>query len=103
MKTYWGRIIVKPIKVEHITKGGIHLPEGEKRDLKRAVMMGIIKEIGGNCFEEWKDKDFPEVGDKVLFNRYAGHDININGQDLKIMNDDQILLGKLADTDEVIQ
>jgi chaperonin GroES len=78
------RVIVKPAAAEEKTAGGIIIPDTAKEKPQR----GIVLAIGTG------KKDEPitvKVGDAVLYGKYAGTEISIEGQDLLIMRESDIL------------
>lgn len=84
IKPIGDRLIVAPVKEEEITKSGIILPETAQE--KRAE--GVIIAIGNG------EKIYRlglSVGQKVIFNKYAGDEIRQGDQDLKIMNHEDVL------------
>lgn len=83
------RIVVKRVEEEGRTAGGIFIPETAKEKPQRGEVVAVGK---GRRSED--GKVFPldvKVGDKVLFGKYAGNDIKVDGQDLLIMREDDIL------------
>lgn len=85
IKPLGDRILVKPLQQEQTTASGIVLPEtGEKE--KKA--QGEIISIGDG--EKIKKLNL-QIGDKVLFGKYAGDDVEVEKQELKILKDDEIL------------
>ncbi|HQR92346.1 MAG TPA: co-chaperone GroES [Sediminibacterium sp.] len=78
------RVIVKPAAAEEKTAGGIIIPDTAKEKPQR----GTIVAAGTG------KKDEPmtvKVGDNVLYGKYAGTEISIEGQDLLIMRESDIL------------
>ena len=78
------RVIVKPATAEEKTAGGIIIPDTAKEKPQRGVVVAA-----GNG-----KKDEPvtvKVGDTVLYGKYAGTEIQIEGQDLLIMRESDIL------------
>lgn len=78
------RVIVKPAAAEEKTAGGIIIPDTAKEKPQR----GIVVAAGTG------KKDEPmtvKVGDNVLYGKYAGTEITIDGQDLLIMRESDIL------------
>jgi len=75
------RIIVKPIKQEEKTKGGIILPETAS---KEKPQQGDVIAVGS---------DFKDVkkGDKVLFAKYGGTEIKIEDEDYLVLGADDVL------------
>lgn len=83
------RVVVKPLEAEEVTAGGIVLPDAAKEKSQRgevvAVGPGRLLESGERC---------PiglSVGDQVLFGKYGGTDIEVSGEDVKILRESDIL------------
>lgn len=83
------RVIVKRTKEEEVTKGGIIIPD----TAKEKPIEGKITAVGAGKVLENGQKVALEVkvGDKVLFGKYAGTDIKIDGDDYLIMREDDII------------
>jgi chaperonin GroES len=78
------RVIVKPAKAEEKTAGGIIIPDTAKEKPQR----GVVVAAGPG------KKDEPvtvKVGDTVLYGKYAGTEIQFEGDDLLIMRESDIL------------
>ncbi len=83
------RIIVKRIEEEAKTAGGIFIPDTAKEKPQQGEIVAVGK---GKKTEDGKVIPLDlKVGDKVLFGKYAGTDIKVEGQDLLIMREDDIL------------
>jgi chaperonin GroES len=83
------RIIVKRVQEEEKTKGGIIIPD----TAKEKPMEGEVIAVGTGKILENGNKQPLEVknGDRVLFSKYAGTDIKIDGIEHLIMKEDDIL------------
>ena len=83
------RVIVKRIEEEQKTKGGIIIPDAAKEK----PVEGKIVAIGNGKVLENGTKIPLEVkeGQKVLFGKYAGTEINIDGEEHLIMKEDDII------------
>ena len=83
------RIIVKRIKEEEKTKGGLFIPETAKEKPSEgeivAVGKGKVLENGTLLPPDVK------VGDRILFSRYGGSEVKIEGVEHLIMREDDIL------------
>jgi chaperonin GroES len=78
------RVIVKPAAAEEKTAGGIIIPDTAKEKPQR----GTVVAAGAG------KKDEPmtvKTGDMVLYGKYAGTEISVDGQDLLIMRESDIL------------
>ncbi|MDD3249118.1 MAG: co-chaperone GroES [Smithella sp.] len=83
------RIIVKRLEEEEKTKGGIIIPD----TAKEKPIEGKVTAVGkGKKTEDGKLIPLDvKVGDKVLFSKYGGTDIKIDGVEYLIMREDDIL------------
>jgi chaperonin GroES len=83
------RIIVKRTEEEQVTKGGIIIPDTAKekpiRGKVRAAGSGRVLENGNKVPLDVK------AGDTVLFNKYAGTEVKIEGEELLIMREEDVL------------
>ncbi len=83
------RIMVKRLEEEEKTKGGIIIPDSAKE--KPAE--GEIIAVGNGKLNDKNERVPLEVkpGDRVLFSKYGGTDIKLDGEDYLIMREDDIL------------
>ncbi|HOQ49954.1 MAG TPA: co-chaperone GroES [Candidatus Kapabacteria bacterium] len=81
------RIIVKPAKAEEVTKGGI-IPD----TAKEKPMQGEVVAVGkGRVADDGKLIPMNlKVGDKVLYGKYAGTEVNIDGEEYLIMRESDV-------------
>lgn len=83
------KILIEPEIVEEKTIGGIILTPKTKEMEQMAQVKGILIAVGGNAFEDWKDK--PRTGVKVYFGKYAGYIVKGNdGKEYRLANDKDI-------------
>jgi chaperonin GroES len=83
------RIIVKRIEEEGKTAGGIFIPETAKEKPQKGEVIAVGK---GKKTEDGKVVPVDvKAGDKVLFGKYAGTEIKIDGEEFLIMREDDIL------------
>jgi len=83
------RIIVKRVEEETKTAGGLFIPETAKEKPQRGEIVAT-----GNGKKTEDGKVLPldvKVGDVVLFGKYAGTDIKVDGEDFLMMREDDIL------------
>lgn len=83
------RVIVKRVEEEEKTKGGIIIPD----TAKEKPVEGKIVAVGKGKITENGNQQPLEVkeGDKILFGKYAGTEINIEGDEHLIMREDDII------------
>ena len=88
------RMTLFPLKLESKTKSGLYLTDETVQESQITTNICKVLKMGPECY---KDKDkFPsgpwcKVDDWVLITRYAGSRIRIEGGELRIINDDEIL------------
>jgi chaperonin GroES len=78
------RVLVKPAEAETTTKSGILIPD----TAKEKPMKGVVVAVGPG------KKDEPttvKAGDEVLYGKYSGTEINVDGNDYLIMRESDIL------------
>lgn len=83
------RVVVEPLEAEEKTAGGILLPDSAKQKPQR----GRILAVGPGKLRDSGERSALAVakGDEVLYGRYSGNDIEVDGKDLKIMRESDIL------------
>ncbi len=88
LKPLGDRVVVKPREPEEVTKGGIILPDTAKEKPVEgdivAVGSGRISDDGKKIAMELK------VGDKVLYGKYSGTEVKVDGEDYLIMRESDV-------------
>ena len=89
VKPLHDRVIVKRVEEEATTKGGIIIPD----TAKEKPIEGKVVAVGGGKLLDNGQKQPLEVkaGDRVLFGKYVGTDIQIEGEEHLIMREDDII------------
>ena len=89
LKPLGDRLIVEPIEQEEVTASGIVLPE----TAKEKPMEGEVVAVGGGKILDNGTKVPMDVkaGDRVLFGKYAGTEVKIDGEEHIIMREDDVL------------
>jgi chaperonin GroES len=83
------RIVVEPIEQEEVTAGGIILPETAKEKPQQGK---VVAAGPGRTDEKGKRVDMEvKVGDKVLYAKYSGTEIKLDGKKLLILRESDIL------------
>jgi chaperonin GroES len=85
MKPIGDRVVIKAAPAEEKTKGGIIIPDTAKEKPQRGEVVAVGPGKDGNLMTV-------QVGDVVLYGKYAGQEINYNGEDFMIMREDDILV-----------
>ena len=87
------KVLIKPDKVESQTSGGLYLPDSARDKQPYSVDRGEITAVGEG-FNRDLPGPVPEVGDRVIFNRYAGSLITVvedsERVDYRLCNDKDI-------------
>ncbi len=83
------KVVIKRLKSEAMTAGGIHLPDAarEKPQQGRVLSVGDGRLLASGSRSPHQVSE----GDRVLFQRWAGAEVTINGQELLILSEDEIL------------
>ncbi len=89
LKPLGNRVVVEPLEQEEITAGGIVLPETAKEKPQK----GKVLSIGPGDRNDKGDRIAMDVaeGDMVLFAKYAGTEIKVEGKKLLILRESDIL------------
>ena len=83
------RVIVKRVEEEEKTSGGIIIPDAAKEKPQQGKVIAVGK---GKILENGKVRPLAvKKGDRILFGKYAGTDIKIDGEEHLIMREDDIL------------
>ncbi|MDD2889993.1 MAG: co-chaperone GroES [bacterium] len=83
------RILVRRVEEKEVKKGSIIIPDTAKEKPQE----GEIIAVGPGKLDDKGTRHKPEIktGDRVLFGKYAGTEIEIDGEECLIMNEDDIL------------
>ena len=94
IKPLGDRVLVKRLEAEAVSAGGIVLPDSAQEKPQEAAIVALG--TGGKT-DDGKDIEFHvKVGDTVLISKYGGTDVKVDGEDLLILSQSDIL-GVLAD------
>lgn len=83
------KIVVKRLEAEKKTAGGIVLPDSATEKPQRGKIIAIGE--GRRLDSGELQKPAVKVGDEVVFTSYAGTEVKVEGQDLLIMNENDVL------------
>jgi chaperonin GroES len=89
LKPLGDRVVVKALEREEVTKSGIYLPDTAKEKPQE----GRVEAVGpGRILDNGeRSKMEPKEGDRVLFAKYAGTEFKLDGEDLLILRESDIL------------
>ena len=90
--TGW-RLLVLPFKMKEKTKGGLLLGQETLERQQVGSNCGMVLKMGPHCYDKERYPEGPwcKKGDWVIFARYAGSRIQIDGGEVRLLNDDEIL------------
>lgn len=81
----YDRVVLKRVEPAETVKGGIIIPDTAKEKPQRGEVVAVGPGKDGNLMTV-------QVGDIVLYGKYAGQELNYQGQDYLIMREDDILV-----------
>jgi chaperonin GroES len=89
LKPLEDRVIVKPLEAEQKTAGGIIIPDNAKEKPHK----GNVVAVGPGKFSEKGEKIAMSVkkGDQILYGKYSGNEVTVDGEDYLIMRESDIL------------
>ena len=89
LKALGDRIVVRALEQQERTRGGIVLPESAKEKPQE----GSVVSVGpGRLLDDGKLKGIEvRTGDRILYGKYAGTEVRIEGQDYLILREDDVL------------
>ena len=83
------RVVIRRIEESETMQGGLYIPDSAKEKPQRGEVVAIGK---GKRTEEGKLLALDvQVGDQILFGKYSGSDIKLDGNEYLIMREDEIL------------
>ncbi|MBI2373335.1 MAG: co-chaperone GroES [Deltaproteobacteria bacterium] len=85
----YDRLLVKRIQAEEKTKGGIIIPDNAK---EKPIEGTVISAGNGKVLDDGKVRALEvKVGDRILFGKYSGTEIKIEGEEHVILREDEVL------------
>jgi len=91
--TGW-RILVLPFKMDEKTKGGLLMTESVLERQQVGSQCGLVLAMGPQCYndkERYPNGPWCKVNEWVVFARYAGSRIQIEGGEVRLLNEDEVL------------
>jgi chaperonin GroES len=83
------RVVVQPMESEERTAGGIVLPDSAKEKPQRGTVVAVG---AGKLLDNGKRGELSvQIGDQVIYGKYGGTDIEISGEEVKILRESDIL------------
>ena len=89
IRPLYDRIVVKRIESTETMQGGLYIPDSAKEKPQEGEVVAVGK---GKRLEDGKVVALDvQVGDKILFGKYSGSDIKLDGDEYLIMREDEVL------------
>jgi chaperonin GroES len=83
------RVLVKRLEDETTTAGGIYIPDNAKEKPSRGEVLAVGN---GKHLDNGDIRSLDvKVGDKVLFGKYSGNEVKLDGEELLVMREDDIM------------
>ena len=83
------RVVVEPVEAEEVTAGGIVLPDTAKEKPQRGTVVAVGP---GKLLDSGERGELSVViGDEVIYGKYAGSDVEVDGREVKILRETDIL------------
>ncbi len=83
------RVIVKRMEEERLSAGGIVIPDSATEKPVRGEVLAVGN---GKILENGEKRDLDiQAGDKVLFGKYAGTEVKVDGEELLVMREEDIM------------
>ena len=102
--TGW-RMLVLPYKGQGKTKGGVILTDETMQERGYTTVTGLILKMGTECYdnkERFPNGPWCKKGDWIIFGRYAGSRFGIEGGEVRILNEDEII-AVVKDPEDILQ
>lgn len=90
LKPLGDRLIVKAVEEQEVTASGIVLPDTAKEKPQR----GTVIAVGDGAWDEDGEKRIPldvTKGDEVLYSKYGGTEVTVEGEDLLVLRESDVL------------
>ena len=89
LKPLGDRVVVKPVEAESVSAGGIFLPDSAKERPQQAIVIAVGpgKTLDNGSIVPVEVKE----GDKVVYSKYGGTEVKVDGEDIVILRQDDIL------------
>src|SRR5712672_2413132 len=89
IRPLYDRIVVKRIEQKETMQGGLYIPDSAKEKPQEGEVFAVGK---GKRLEDGKLVPLDvQVGDRILFGKYSGSDIRVDGQEYLIMREEDVL------------
>jgi len=101
--TGW-RLLVLPYRGKAKTKGDVYLPDEYVERVSLATVVAYVLAVGPDCYADknkFQNGPWCKKGDWIILGRYAGARFRIEGGEVRIINDDEVI-ATIADPDDIM-
>lgn len=98
------RVLILPYKGSSVTKGGVYKPEEVMEKYALATVVGYVLRVGSEAYKDqskYPNGPWCKEGDWVIIGRYAGARFKIEGGEVRIINDDEVI-GTISDPEDIM-
>src|SRR5580692_8351656 len=89
IRPLYDRIVVKRVEEKETMQGGLYIPDSAKEKPQEGEVVAVGQ---GKRLENGKTVALDvKAGDRILFGKYSGNEIKLDGQELLIMREDEVL------------
>jgi chaperonin GroES len=89
IRPLYDRIVVRRIEAQESKQGSLYIPDSAKEKPQEGEVVAVGQ---GKRLEDGKLSPLDvKVGDRILFGKYSGNDIRLDGEELLIMREDEVL------------
>ena len=89
IRPLYDRIVVQRIEEKETVRGGIIIPDSAKEKPQEGKVLAVGK---GKILEDGKVRPLDvQVGQRILFGKYSGNDIKLDGEEYLLMREDEVL------------
>jgi len=98
VKPVGNRVLVKTMEIDEVSKGGIHIPDDVRKQVQFAMTTGYLVGAGDKAWSDWGGTPWAEPGQKVVYAKYGGAEIQQDTVEegnrkitFRLLNDEDIL------------
>jgi len=101
--TGW-RMLILPFQGKKRSDGGVYIPDQVREREQVATVCGYVLKMGPDCYKDtakFPNGPWCKTGEWVIFGRYAGSRFKIEGGEVRLLNDDEIL-ARISDPNDIV-
>ena len=98
------RLLVLPYGGPKKTKGGVYLADSTQETIQMTTVCGLVLKMGDLCYfdkEKFPKGPWCKLNDWIIFSRYAGSRFKIDGGEVRVLNDDEVI-STISDPSDIL-